>query len=100
MKIETAPRFRITGGKGFQITFANGWMISTPFGPGSYIEKRKMSLGDFSPEGQIKAGAEGSPDAEIMIFPPDGQIYEGETPTGYNSPEQFADLIAMVRSKP
>lgn len=99
-KIVSTVGFRITDGKGFHITFANGWMISTQFGAGSYIEKRKIQMGDFSEEGQRKSGEEGSSDAEIMIFPPDGQKYDEENPVGYQSPEQFSDLIAMIREKP
>ena len=92
--------FKITEGKGFHITFKNGWLISTQFGPGSYIEKRRMEFGDFSPEGQRKAGEEGSSDAEIMVFPPEGKIYEEETPVGYQTPEQFAALVADISSRP
>ena len=92
--------FKITQGKGFQITFKNGWMISTQFGPGSYIEKRRMELGDFSEEGHRKAGEEGSIDAEIMVFPPEGKDYEQETPVGWQTPEQFATLVADISSRP
>lgn len=97
--------FRITNGKGFHICFANGWNISVQFGAGSYIAKNSDRFGyvsDFSDENQIKLGAEGSPDAEIMIFSPDGVEYECDdnNPVGYQSPEQFSDLVAMIRSKP
>jgi len=93
--------FKITQGKGFHITFSNGWKISTQFGPGCYIERNnRIEIQDFSPEGQRRWGEEGSPDAEIMIFPPEGQKYDEENPVGYQSPEDFADLIAMIRSKP
>lgn len=95
--------FRITDGKGFHIAFHNGWTISVQFGSGSYIAKnseRRFEVADFSDENQIKRGAEGSPDAEIMIFTPDGVEYDEETPVGYQTPEQFADLVAMIRSKP
>lgn len=92
--------FKITDGKGFHITFKNGWTISTQFGPGCYIEKRKMALGDFSKEGQRRAGAEGSVDAEIMVFAPEGKTYEEDTPVGYQTPEQFAALVADISSRP
>lgn len=91
--------FKITDGKGFQILFKNGWMISTQFGPGSYIAKRDHEFGDFSEEGHYRAGKEGSPDAEIMVFPPEGKTYEEETPVGYQSPEQFAALVADISNR-
>lgn len=75
-------------------------MVSTQFGPGSYIEKRRLSLGDFSEEGHRRAGEEGSSDAEIMVFPPEGKIYEEDTPVGYQTPEQFAALVADISSRP
>lgn len=96
----TSSGFCITDGKGFHIRFKNGWLISTQFGPGSYIAKRDHGLGDFSEEGNRKAGEEGSPDAEIMVFPPIGVTYEEETPAGWQTPEQFAALVADISSRP
>lgn len=56
--------FRITGKKGFHITFNNGWKISVQFGPGNYCDNYDCRIG-IDDE---KAGREGSSDAECAIF--------------------------------
>jgi hypothetical protein len=38
MTTEETSRFDITNGKGFHMTFANGWTISVQFGGGSYCD--------------------------------------------------------------
>lgn len=64
--------FTITQGKGFTITFANGWLVSIQFGPedmcdnddidfeGSYLDMCKF------------AGDRGSPNAQCMVLNPSG----------------------------
>ena len=54
--------FRITNGKGFQIKFDNGLVLSTQFGPGNYCQNRKASL---SCGGN---GNEQSTNAEIAVI--------------------------------
>ena len=59
--------FKITGGKGFHITFPNGLMLSTQFGYGNYCENEdNISLLTNRPE--IVA----SDDVEIAVFDKDG----------------------------
>ena len=59
--------FKITGGKGFHITFPNGLTLSTQFGYGNYCENEdNISLLTNRPE--IVA----SDDVEIAVFDKDG----------------------------
>ena len=58
--------FRITSGKGFHITFENGYTVSVQFGPGSYCENRNLDYIDFNrkPRNSICE----SPDAEVAVW--------------------------------
>ena len=58
--------FRITGGKGFHITFANGYTISVQFGPGNYGDNYNRDIGSED----VMCGKEGSNEAEIAILNP------------------------------
>ena len=40
--------FEITAGKGFQMTFANGWTVSVQFGDGNYCDNRFNANGEQS----------------------------------------------------
>ena len=50
---------RITNGKGFQMTFENGWTISVQFGWGNYHDRREMFPGPDYDETDRRLGAEG-----------------------------------------
>ena len=56
--------FRITAGKGFQITFANEYMVSVQFGGRNYCENR---MDDVSHEGWAASGAKGCVNAECAV---------------------------------
>lgn len=58
--------FSITGGRGFQITFPNGVILSTQFGAGNYSENYHGPF-DFNKNDWA------SDDAEIAIIGPKGQ---------------------------
>lgn len=86
------PGFRITMGRGFQITFANGHTVSVQFGPGTYCENRDM---DFSQS--ALAGEKGSITAETAHWGPDGNFIpmpEAEDDVnGWQTPEQVLELL-------
>jgi hypothetical protein len=93
-----SPGFRITGGKGFHITFENGYSISVQFGPGNYSDNHDMAIGAQD----LEAGRIGSTTAEIAIIGLDGQLEKrpgGDTVEGYVSPERVAEVIAEVVSR-
>ena len=64
--------FKVTGGKGFHLTFENGVTISTQFGGGNYCDNHDYPIVEmpYSTEGQIKLEAKTPvcPNAEIMIW--------------------------------
>ena len=67
--------FRITDGKGFGITFSNGWTISVQFGVGSYADNYKMYMTDWREANRI-AGAQGSRTAECAVINPQKEMVE------------------------
>jgi hypothetical protein len=83
--------FTITDGKGFHITFANGWTVSVQFGGGNYCEHYRAP---FDEPDDIHR----SKDAEISVFKPDGSWTNlaGSEVYGYATPEQVALLLAAV----
>ena len=64
--------FKITGKKGFHITFDNGYTVSVQFGPGNYCENYTMSIGNDDEE----AGKHGSVDAECAVWKGSGGFIE------------------------
>lgn len=65
--------------EGFQITLANGFVVSVMFGTGNYCAKR--SSGGL--EGQC-------PNAEIAVIHP---IHGCEDPAGWCSPENLLQIL-------
>ena len=47
--------FNITGGRGFHMTFANGYTVSVQFGHGNYCENRYGNDGDKSANAEVAA---------------------------------------------
>jgi len=96
-KATPRPGFKITAGKGFHITFANGWTVSVQFGFGNYCDGRDLHRipDDISAYDQ-EAGAKGDTTAEVAFWSPDGELQrlEGwnDTVAGWQSP---ADVIAL-----
>lgn len=88
--------FYITGGKGFHITFPNGWTISVQFGPGNYCENYG---GDFDKKSE--AAEKGSSTAETAYWGPDGEMVDedGATVQGHQTVDQVMDRIARIRAK-
>lgn len=82
--------FKITSGKGFHITFANGWTVSVQFGYGNYCEN--YSNRDADNEECT------SRDAEVAAWDADGKwlrLAEHDDVIGRQSP---ADVLAIINS--
>ena len=102
--METDSKFRITEGKGFQMSFENGLTISVQFGYGNYCANKN------EPTNRHSANTE-CYDAEIAIFPTKdkGPAWltnkflpkkRGEDVVGWIKPDEVAKLIGRVqRSK-
>lgn len=91
--MEHKQGFRITDGKGFGITFANGYTVSVQFGAGNYCENRDA---DF--DKQEKTGAQGSVNAETAVIDNKGNFIElpwntGDKVQGWQSPEDVLRTI-------
>lgn len=67
------PAFRITDGKGFQITFENGYTVSVQFGGGNYCSNYNDPIGG---ENYRASGKKGSATAECAVWGPDGEFIE------------------------
>ena len=90
--------FRITGGKGFHITFPNGYKLSTQFGPGNYCDNYNMRIG----EEDLEAGKLGSTEVEIAIINPAGELIElerGGTVDGYVDVEKWYEYLNLAKNK-
>lgn len=93
--------FRITGRKGFQITFENGNTISVQFGPGNYCEHYDANIMDFLKENNE---IHKSKDAEVAAWNREGTWYnfrekkfiECSDPIGHVSPDELAEIIKQL----
>jgi hypothetical protein len=90
--------FKITGGKGFSMKFANGWTVSVQFGPGNYCDNRHMPIDS---ESDRLAGKEGSTNAEIAAWDADGNWHNfgDDTVCGWCSTDDVANFIAQIANK-
>lgn len=90
--------FRITGGKGFHITFKNGYTLSTQFGPGNYCDNYDMVIG----KEDIEAGKRGSCEVEVAIISPSGKLIdlpdERGTVDGYIDSEKWYTYLQMAKN--
>ena len=91
--------FRITDGKGFQITFENGWTVSVQFGFGNYCANRdnksaSMLFGMY--DGPVE-----SLTAEIAAWDKNGVWYDfgNDTVMGHVTPDLVAGFIDEVARK-
>ena len=94
--------FKITSGKGFHITFKNGYTVSVQFGNGNYCENYNFEESDFSfmdYEGRNnRAGKAGSIDAECAVWSKDGDLiahpkFKGDTVGANMTPEEVLSLL-------
>jgi len=101
----TKTGFRITSGKGFQMTFANGYTISVQFGYGNYCDNCDEAPPTAFEYQQHNAmlGELGSNTAELAVWDSNGewvQMDEDQDVLGYVTPNYVAEIIAKVSSWP
>lgn len=93
-----SPGFYVTRQTGFHVTFANGWTVSVQFGPGNYCTHYDREIG----RDEAACGKEGSPDAEVAAWPPNGEMIEfpgGDTVGARYSPAQVLALLNDVAAR-
>jgi hypothetical protein len=90
--------FAVTLGKGFQMTFANGWTVSVQWGANNYCKNRSHDLDACVAEMRGEALSAESPDAEIAAWDKDGTWFDfgSDTVKGWCSPDHVAFFIAGV----
>lgn len=108
--------FEITGGKGFHMTFKNGWTISVQWGAGNYSGNYNLSIMEYC-NGKKKLPK--SFTAEIAIFDRQGSFhipnknevlkisqtknkdeFSGDSVAGYLTADQILVWINYVSSRP
>ena len=87
------PGFSITRGKGFHISFENGWTVSVQFGHGNYSDNYDANFDNIS---SVEAGARGSQCAEVWCFNSGTKDNWPDDPLGYQTPAQVAQIIAFA----
>lgn len=89
--------FRITNGRGFQMTFENGWTVSVQWGYNSYCgNKMKGVYGQENQERDFKCM-----DAEIAAWDEEGVWYQFETEDvkGWCTANEVAEFIELISKK-
>lgn len=83
--------FAICGGKGFHMTFANGWTASVQFGSTNYIQGYPNNL----------PGHCESPDAEIAAWDTEGNWhdFDGRGVKGWVSPDDVLAFLQLIAAK-
>jgi len=96
------PMFKITGKKGFHITFANGYTVSVQFGPGNYCDNYDRRIG----RDEESSGSDGSSAAECGVWGPNnGELLmlpdfmeSGDTVSNRSTPAQVLQLLNWAAS--
>lgn len=85
--------FKITSGKGFHITFENGYTVSVQFGGGNYCDNYDDHI---SAEEFIVSGRKGSTTAECAVWGPDGTMikhFDRDTVSNRSTPNEVLKLL-------
>jgi hypothetical protein len=99
-RIPDKEGFRNSMGKGFSMTFENGWTVSVQWGPGNYCENRDMNaMAHYQRDGRYECLD--SKDAEIAAWDKDGNWYrmDGDSVKGWVRPDGVANFIAKIARK-
>jgi hypothetical protein len=80
-------------GKGFQITFANGWTASVQWGYGMYCSTDDEEKPRKSKDAEIAAL---NPRGELMEIDPEG----GDRVKGWQSPDEVLQFLNWVAAQP
>ena len=96
--------FRITGGKGFHITFENGYTVSVQFGAGNYCDNYKEPIESMAKNLVDSRGQVSSSDAEVGVWQADGGLiempdFDGDRVGGWRTPDQVLELLNWAASQ-
>jgi hypothetical protein len=93
------PGFSIKQGRGFHITFENGYTASVQFGPGSYCGDSPIPRDFLDFEASKKTDLWESKNAEIACWGPDREFVhldDGAHVSGYQSPRDVLIFLNWV----
>jgi len=94
---EKAKAFRITEGKGFGITFPNGYCVSVQWGPGNYCDNYSHRPLDDTKD----CGETGSNTAECAVFNAAGDMLilpsHNDMVTNRSTPAEVLELMNWLR---
>jgi len=90
---------KITGNKGFHMTFTNGWTASVQFGPGNYGTNYNY------PFSAPKSEMPDAETAECAAWPKDGKLTaiwedDEDTVVGYLDANEVLKFLNLVASQP
>lgn len=90
-------QFKITGAKGFHLTFPNGWTASVQWGAGNYCDNYDSSFT------RVPANLE-STTAECAAWGPAGKMVDlldqGDTVLGHQDTAEVLAFLNLVASQP
>ena len=91
--------FCITDGKGFHITFENGYTVSVQFGPGNYCDNYGEDFSNVE-----LCGKRGSKTAECAVWSHGGALifhpdFDGNTVSNRSSPTDVLKLFNWAASQ-
>lgn len=91
--------FGITHGKGFHVTFDNGWTVSVQFGPGNYCENYDLDI--IGQENNPQYGKYQAGHAEVAAWDSAGNWYEFEDDKvkGWVAPNELLKYMNMFAAK-
>lgn len=97
--------FKITEGKGFHMTFANGYTVSVQWGTRNYCENQTVGLFDADYYKVNREKAElGCKNAEVAVWHEDTGFDRFEESSddviGWRSPEQVVTILCEVAQRP
>lgn len=84
--------FGITDGKGFYMTFPNGYTVSVQFGPGNYGDNYREPS---NPQAKRGAGESGSNKAEVAVWDKEGK-WCPDDPFSYLSAKQVLQVMNLA----
>lgn len=103
-RVQDSGYFCITGGKGFHITFENGWTVSVQFGLGNYCDNYRVPMGDDWEETQHQCGEKGSTTAECAVWGPDHKMRKyrgwGDVVSNRSSPAEVLRVMRWAARQP
>ena len=92
-------RFSNSEGKGFHLTFDNGWTISVQFSGGHYCDNKEESY-DFAKRRILDGRTMSSSNAEIAVWRKNGGLIflENDNVRGWTTTDEVAQVIHKLRT--